>query len=40
LFESSSRFGFLVEHDLFPKPVSTIRDHALTLNLVSRCDSD
>ena len=28
-FESSSRFSLLVEHDLFRKPVSTFRDHAL-----------
>jgi len=27
-FESSSRFGLLVEHDFFRKPVSTFRDHA------------
>src|ERR1043166_6136920 len=28
-FESSSRFNFLLAHDLFRKPVSTFRDHAL-----------
>src|SRR5262245_55116127 len=28
-FKSSSRPGFLWEHDLFRKPVSTFRDHAL-----------
>src|SRR5882757_7599957 len=28
-FESSSRSIFLLEHDLFRKPVSTFRDHAL-----------
>src|SRR5262249_56523238 len=29
-FGSSSRSRFLLEHDLFRKPVSTFRDHALT----------
>src|SRR5262245_60483321 len=28
-FESASRFSLLLEHDLFRKPVSTFRDHAL-----------
>src|SRR5215475_10721254 len=28
-FESSSRFSFLFEHDLFRKPLHTFRDHAL-----------
>jgi hypothetical protein len=28
-FESSSRSSLLLEHDLFRKPVSTFRDHAL-----------
>src|ERR1700737_4262039 len=29
-FESSSRFNFLLAHDLFRKPVPTFRDHALS----------
>ncbi len=29
IFELSSRSSFLLEHDLFRKPVSTFRDHAL-----------
>jgi len=29
VFESSSRFRLLLEHDLFRKPVPTFRDHAL-----------
>jgi hypothetical protein len=28
-FESASRSSLLLEHDLFRKPVSTFRDHAL-----------
>jgi hypothetical protein len=28
-FKSQSRFSFLIEHDLFRKPVPTFRDHAL-----------
>jgi hypothetical protein len=28
-FESSFRFSSLFEHDLFRKPLSTFRDHAL-----------
>src|SRR5216683_6278530 len=31
LFESPSRSGILAEHDLFRKPVSTFRDHALVI---------
>src|SRR6266511_2604513 len=30
-FESSSRFSFVFEHDLFRKPLHTFRDHALAL---------
>src|SRR5258708_9751721 len=33
-FESSSRSTLLLEHDLFRKPVSTFRDHALADLLV------
>jgi hypothetical protein len=29
LVESSSRFGSLIEHDLFGKPLYTFPDHAL-----------
>src|SRR5215471_6161942 len=29
LFDSSSRSKFILEHDLFRKPVPTFRDHAL-----------
>src|SRR5262249_50808341 len=36
-FESSSRSNLFVEHDLFRKPVSTFRDHALE-NLEQRVD--
>src|SRR5258708_28768713 len=32
-FESSSRSSLLLEHDLFRKPVSTFRDHALVNSL-------
>ena len=28
--ENNRRLNFLFEHDLFPKPVSTFRDHAPT----------
>ncbi len=36
-FESSSRSIFLLEHDLFGKPVSTFPDHALTLPGAGGC---
>src|SRR4029077_13742805 len=33
IFESSFRSSLLLEHDLFRKPVSTFRDHALIESL-------
>src|SRR5262249_10715505 len=35
-FESASRSSLLVAHDLFRKPVSTFRDHALARACVGR----
>jgi hypothetical protein len=41
IFESSSRSSLSVEHDLFRKPVSTFRDHALTAWLIPvRCNCE
>src|SRR5215510_16210782 len=39
-FESSSRSKLCLEHDLFRKPVSTFRDHALADWTISRLRAD
>jgi len=36
-FESSSRSNVFLEHDLFRKPVSTFRDHALARRNAGSC---
>src|SRR5262249_6812171 len=37
-FESACRSKLCLEHDLFRKPVSTFRDHALCNSTIALCD--